>query len=186
VVRTDYDGPVTLLARDLPSGVTAAEVVIAPEEARGQLQFVATAGATPGATGVRIRAEGELVEPSERILQLTIRPTGTFLLSANPMSLVPGGSASTTIDVTRVGGFAGVVDLVAGAPPGLSATVDPSSLQGVAASALLSVSADRTLRAGAYFVTVRGSSPGLPDETIDVTVVVVGTAGRSLLGSRGR
>jgi hypothetical protein len=175
VIRNGFEGLLTLRTEGVPSGVTVPEVIIAENETEGTLVFTATAGATPGVSDISIRAEGDSVTASVRILHLLIRPTGSFSLSCDPISLVPGGTASTTFNVQRIAGFTGTVTLTVSAPPGLIAALQPGELSGNASSSLVTIAADRTLRPGAYFVRVTAASPGFADETFDITVTVAGS-----------
>jgi len=175
VVRNAFEGLVRLRTEGVPSGVTVPEVIVAGNEFEGTLVFTATAGTTPGASDVSIRAEGDSVPTSIRILHLQIRPTGSFSLSSDPISLVPGATASTTFSVNRIGGFTGTVTLALAAPPGLTAALQPAELVGNASTALVTVVADRSLRPGAYSLRVTASSPGFSDETFDITVTVAGS-----------
>lgn len=175
VVRNTFNGLVTLRTEGVPSGVTVADVVVTKDENEGSLVFTATAGVTPGTSDVTIRAEGDSVLPSVRILRLQVRPPGFFSLTADPVSLVPGATASTTVSVIRNGGFTGTVSLALSAPPGIIASLQPNELSGNASTTLLTIAADRSLRPGAYSIRVTGSSPGFSDEVFDITVTVSGS-----------
>lgn len=175
IVRNGYDKQITLRAEGVPSGVTAPEVFVTKEEAEADIVFTATNGATPGNTDVTILAEGDSAVTSFRILRLSIRPPGSFSLTAEPIALLPATSASATVNVNRVGGFNGVVTLSVSAPIGLTASVQPTELAGSASNSLLTIVADRALRPGAYTVRLTGSSPGFVDETIEITVTVAGS-----------
>jgi len=56
VERRGFEGPVTVLAGELPEGVLARPVTIPPGESRGLLVVSASAGATPGAFPLRLTA----------------------------------------------------------------------------------------------------------------------------------
>lgn len=175
VVRNDYTGVVTLRAENLPGGVTVPDITVASGESSVNLLFSATGSVSAGGTDVTIRADADSVAPSLRTLRLNLKPPGSFTLGAEPVPVTPANSASTVINVNRLGGFDGPVTLSVSAPTGLTASLNPSELSGVASTSLLTVLADRTARPGAYFVTVRASSPGFADEILEVTVTVNGS-----------
>jgi hypothetical protein len=176
VVRNAFDGLVTLRTEGVPSGVTVSDVLVTPDENEGIMVFTATIGASPGVSHITIRAVAEVdsISPSIRILRLTIRPPGSFSLTVDPISLVPGATASTTLSLHRTGGFTGTVTFTLAAPAGLVASMQPDELSGGASSSLITIAAAPSLRPGAYFLRVTASSPGFPDEAFDITVTVAG------------
>jgi hypothetical protein len=174
VVRNGFEGQLRLRAEGVPSGVLIPDVLITSEEVEGLLAVTATDGAIPGNSDIAIRAEGDSVETSIRTLHLTIRPPGSFALSADPIGIVPASSASTSASVVRLGGFTGTVTLSVSAPVGLVASVQPAQLSGNATTALLTVEADRSIRPGAYTLRLMGTSPGFVDQVIELIVTVSG------------
>ena len=175
VVRNAFNGIITLRAEGVPSGVNVPEVIVHENEEQATLVFTATSGAAPGTSEVSIRAEGDSVTTSIRILHLQIRPPGSFSISSEPVGILPGSNSSTTLTINRIGGFTGTVALQLSSVPGLVAAVQPAELSGGASTALITVAADRTIRPGAYFLRVTASSPGFADEHFDITVTVSGT-----------
>ena len=175
IVRNGYEGQLTLRAEGVPSGVSVPDVFVTKDETEASLLFTASSGVAPGISDVKVLAEGDSVETSFRILRLSIRPPGSFSVSAEPIALLPGSSGSATVFVSRNGGFNGTVTLSVSAPVGLTASVQPADLAGSASNTLLTVIAASTLRPGAYSVRIVASSPGFPDETFDVTVTVSGS-----------
>lgn len=93
--------------------------------------------------------------------------TGTpnFTLSASPATipLKPGESGQTTITVTPTNGFTGTVNLTVttiGAPEGVTATIDQSSITR-AGSATLNVTTTSSTPAGNLLIVVTGASQGI-------------------------
>ncbi len=84
-----------------------------------------------------------------------------FTVTASPTSVTAnaGVSATSTISVSPIGGFAGTVSLAPSVSPatGLSCTLAPTSVSGGSGSSTLSCSGS----AGSYTVTVTGTSGGL-------------------------
>ncbi len=98
--------------------------------------------------------------------------TPDFSLSASPSTLVVprGSSVTSTITITRTGGFAGSVAFSAtGLPAGVTATFSPTSTTG--GSTTLTLAASTTATAGPATVTVTGTGGGLTRTTpIGLTV----------------
>jgi endoglucanase len=98
--------------------------------------------------------------------------TPDFALSASPASLTVnrGASATSTIAITRSGGFNSSVTLTAsGLPTGVTASFSPSPATG--ASSVLTLTASSAATLGAAAVTVTGAGGGLTRTTpINLTV----------------
>ncbi len=92
-----------------------------------------------------------------------------FSISANPASVGPldvGAQGTSTITISQLSGFSGTVDLSTSASPGLTASVNPTSIGGGSGTSTLTVSASA---AGFYAVNVTGTSGILSHR---VTVIV--------------
>lgn len=102
-------------------------------------------------------------------------PTGSFTVSASPMSLIlflGGGTATATINVTRLGGYNRELALSAtGLPNGVTAIFSPPSLSGSTSSSTLTVAAAAEATTGPAGVTVfvKGDSLG---ETVAISLLV--------------
>jgi hypothetical protein len=116
--------------------------------------------------------------------------TGDFVISASPsaLSLVQGGSGTSTINTTVSGGFNSAVALTAsGLPAGATASFSPASIAapggGAATVTFLAGSAAAT---GTYSVTVTGTGGGKTHTTvISLTVSPNGGGTQQLLGNPG-
>jgi pectate lyase len=99
-------------------------------------------------------------------------PQPDFSLSASPSSITMNRntSATSTITVTRSGGFTGSVAFsVSGLPGGVSASFNPTSTTG--GSTVLTLTASSTATLGGATVTVGGSgTPGNRSTSIGLTV----------------
>ena len=160
----------------LPAGVTA---TAAPASATGDSSVVTlavAATATPGTYPLTVRgaATGLTDRTAPLSLIVTAAPVaGSYTLALSPASvtLPPGGSATSTINVARTNGFAGAVGLaVTGAPTGLTATLASAST--TAGSVGVTVAATAAVAPGAYTLTVRGTAAGIADQTATLTVTV--------------
>jgi hypothetical protein len=110
----------------------------------------------------------------------TFVTTGDFAISASPTSLtIPrGGSASSTISLSSLAGFAGTISLSTTVSPSVGhgpvATLSPTSItlsSGGTGSSSLTVSTARHTPTGTYTVTVTGTS-GNVSHSVTVTVTV--------------
>ncbi len=96
-----------------------------------------------------------------------------FTISASPISasIIVGGAATSTITITAVNGFAGVVSLTSTVSPstGLGCTLSPTSVTGSGSSTLSCTSSE----SGTLTVTVTGTSGTLSHSaTFTVSVAV--------------
>ncbi len=94
--------------------------------------------------------------------------SGSIQLTLNPaqVSVAQGGTSETTVSLTRVGDFAGVVTLsVTGLPAGVAAVITPAQLSGTAVSATIAVSAATFVAPGTSSATVVATAEGVDDAT---------------------
>jgi endoglucanase len=121
-----------------------------------------------------VNANGESANSS----QVSATPVAAnFTLSANPTSssINRGSSGTSTITITRTGGFnASVAFTASGMPPGVTASFNPPSTTGASSTITLSASSTATL--GPASITVTGSGGGLT-RTILINLAVNEPAG---------
>ena len=173
--RGGFGGAVAMSVAGLPSGVTAAPLAIVGSE--GTLTLTASSSATPGSFSLTLTGSGAGVASRTAKLDLAVASagaTGGFTVSASPVTVAPGATATSDVQLTRTPGFtSGIVVTTSGAPSGLTITAPTGPVTG--ATAALSVQAASTLAPGSYDVTVRGSASGLQDQTSTLTVTVSAT-----------
>ncbi|MBI5280259.1 MAG: S8 family serine peptidase [Candidatus Solibacter usitatus] len=164
-----FAGLVTLSAAGLPAGAAAS--FSANPAAASSLMTITAGAATPAGTyTVTVTGVGGTLTHTATFT-LTVQVAPNFTLSASPVSgsVVQGGSASSTVTVTRVGGFAGLVTLSAtGLPAGAAASF---SVNPAAASSLMTITTSASTPVGTYAVSVRGAS-GTLVRTAAYTLVV--------------
>jgi hypothetical protein len=107
-------------------------------------------------------------------------PTPTIAVApAAALTVEPGGSATTTVGVTRSGGFGGAVDLaLADLAAGITATLAPGTLASDAAQSVVTTTVSAGVAPGSYALAVTGSGAGVRAvrATIPVTVARAQTA----------
>jgi hypothetical protein len=95
--------------------------------------------------------------------------------SAAALTVEPGGSATTTVRVTRAGGFGGTVDLaLADLPAGITATLAPGTLASDVTQSVITTTVDAGVAPGSYALAVTGSGAGVRAARITIPVTVAG------------
>jgi len=171
-----FTGTVAFTASGLPSGVTAS---FSPTSSTSSsvLTLAASSTATTGSSTVTITGTSGSTT-AKTTITLTVNPkvsTGFSLSSsASSLTVKQGASGTDTIAVTDIGGFTGAVTFAAtGLPSGVTATFSPASST---SSSVLTLAASSTATAGAYTVTVTGTSGST---TASTTFTLSVTSGNS-------
>ncbi len=182
-----FSGSVNLSASGLPGGVTAS---FNPASTAGTsvLTLTASATATTGTATVTVTGtSGSLSHTTTVSLTVNATTPPDYSLSASPssVSVTQGASASSTINLARVGGFSGSVSLAAsGLPSGVTATFSPASTTG--GTSTLTLTASSTATTGTATVTVTGTSGTLSHTAmISLTVSASGGTPQQLFGNPG-
>jgi hypothetical protein len=105
----------------------------------------------------------------------SIAPAIALAASPSAVTVSPGGSATTTLTVTRVNGFADPVAITASAPTGISVSANPASVTGTTST--LTMSAGASVAAGSYPVTITATANGVTTQSVSIPVQVVLGAG---------
>lgn len=172
-----FAGVVTLVAEGLPANVAATfnPANFGAGVTSSTLTFSVGSAAVAGVTSVTVRATGSGVTDKTVVVQLTITSSATsdFTLTATPaaLSVVPGASGQTTINLARTGGFAGNVTFTTSTlPAGVTATFTPNPA--TANSSILAFTTTAATVAGTYTITVTGSATGQTARTVNVVLTV--------------
>ena len=177
ITRTGgFAASVAFSASGLPTGVTAAFNPAATSGNTTVVTFTAALNATVGGpTTITITGVGGGLTRTTTI-NLTVAAAPDFTLAAAPasVSVEVGGSASSTVQITRLNGFVASVAFSAGGlPAGVTAAFNPASTAGN--STVVTFTASNTALPATASVTVTGTGGGLTrTTTIQVTVVPVG------------
>ncbi len=171
-----FSGSVTLSVSGLPSGVTAA-FSPNPTTSTSTLTFTASATAATGTFPMTLSG----VSGSMTVIMpacVVVEPNGVnFILSPDfsIVTVVQGGIGANHVWVGPGAGFSGNVTLSAsGLPNGVTATFfpNPVTLDGVARSSLLTLTASATAPTGTFTVTVGGVSGSVTNITPITTLIV--------------
>lgn len=176
VTRSGFEGPITVSVENLPTGVTASALTIAAAATSGTVTLTAALTATVGSASLIVRGTGTNVESrtAQLTLDVTAPPSFTMTLSPNAVAIQQGQTGTSTLNITRAGGFAGVVNLVAmAAPAGL--TIDPTSVSG--ASAVLTITVASSVPTGVHTITIQGSGTNVLNQSATLTVTVTAPPG---------
>ncbi len=177
-----YTGAVTFTVDGAPAGVSGA--VGTPSTSGTSTTATVTISVanttTPGTYNLTVRAAGSGVSTATASFALTVQAAvaGSYTLAAAPaqVTVAQGAAGTTSVSITRTGGFSGSVALaVTGAPSGLTTAFAPASTTG--ASSTLTLTAAAGLAVGTHTLTIRGTAAGLPERTTTVQVSI--TAGGS-------
>jgi FG-GAP repeat/Abnormal spindle-like microcephaly-assoc'd, ASPM-SPD-2-Hydin len=168
-----FSGNVSFMASGLPSGVTAS---FSPNPATdtSTLTLAASPTATTGFATVTVTGtSGNLTQTTT--VSLFVMSPPNFALSAAPSSLtvMEGGSATSTITITPSNGFSGSVSLSAsGLPSGVTASFNPNP---AISTSTLRLRASGTATLGTATVPLTGMSGGLT-QSIPLTSTVTPSA----------
>ncbi len=173
-----FTGTVDLTVTGAPTGVTGS--VSNPQTSGGTTTATVTiavaAVTAPGTYQLTVVGTGTGVSTVTATFSLTVTVAGGFSLAAAAVSVVQGGNGNSAVTITRTGGFAGSVALTADVvPAGLSAQITPPSTTGT--TSVLTITATAGIAPGNYTVGIKGTAPGLPDQTASVAVTVTAPVG---------
>jgi hypothetical protein len=175
-----FTGAVAFSASGLPTGASASFNPASVNGSGTSTVSVTTSSSTPAGmyTLTLTGTSGSLTHSATVTLVVNAAPVPNFTFSASPSSqtVTVGGGTSYTATVSPVNGFTGAVAFSAsGLPTGVSATFNPTSVNGSGTSTVSVTTSGSTL-AGTYALTLTGSS-GSVTHSASVTLVVNPVAG---------
>lgn len=173
ITRSNFAGGVSIVAQNLPAGVTASTVPASTAGTTASVTFTATAGATPGTTVVTLRGSGTGLTDATTTLSLTVVTAASGVtLTATPSTLTVarGASGVSSIAITRTN-FATALTLSAeNLPAGVTAGFVPNATVGTASSLTLTASASATQ--GVVTIIIRGTGAGIADATTTLQLTI--------------
>lgn len=100
-------------------------------------------------------------------------PPYSITLTPSSLGVIRGRTSRINIDVDRTG-FSGTITLrIEELPSGVTATVEPATLNGGVTQSVLTLTASTTATIGSYVATLRGESPGTTTFVQGVAITVV-------------
>lgn len=181
-----FTGDIALTATGVPTGATAtfAPATLGAGVTASTLS-IAGGTAAAGTYPIVVRANGTGVTEQTATVTVTVTAaqTPTVSLASNPaaLSVQAGASGTSTLTITRGGGFTGDVALTLDTPPaGITGTFAPTTLSGTTLTSTLTLSAAANLAPGIYTVTARAAGTGVTAATTALTVTVTAAPGISI------
>jgi uncharacterized membrane protein len=145
------------------------------------------AAAVAQLNALTIRASSNGFTDRDAVFNLTVTVAGNYTLALNPtqLTIVQGQNSNTTVNINRVGGFAGDVALAASnVPNGVNVSFNPALQSRLASeasvsgnSSVMTVSVGAAVTPGAYNITVTGTANGLANQTASLALTVNQSAG---------
>ncbi|MBK9977082.1 MAG: putative Ig domain-containing protein [Gemmatimonadetes bacterium] len=173
VSRTNFTGAVAVAVTGAPTGVTTTvtqatdvftvAVAVSLNTPEGSYPLTVTASGTGVANATATYTL--VVVPRPASIQLEVNGSATRTVSA-------GGLAVSTTIIVRRTEFLGEVTLAVDGtlPTGVSANISPSPTTGN--SIVVSLSATAQATPGTYPITLKGTGPGIPAASVQLTLVV--------------
>ena len=179
-IATGYNGAVALTASGMPAGVTLGftpAAISAPGSGCSAITIAASSSAAPGVYPITLTGTSGILTGTA-VVSVAVTSPSSFTLTESPASvtLAPGMSGTSVINLTPGAGFASTVTFSAsGMPPGITAQFSAASLARGGGNTIMTVKVSPTVAAGTYHLTVTGAGGGVsPSPTAVVTVVVSG------------
>lgn len=175
-----FTGPVSFAAVGMPSGLTA--LFEADTVAGDTARVTLTADTTVAGDSVYVltfTGSAEGVADFADTLYASVEDAGSstgfsFAAEADSVFLLPGGADTVSVILEREDDFTGAVAMViAGAPDGLTVTLDADTVAGDTATIVFA--ADSTLADSVYVLTVTGSAEGQEDFADTISIAVSAT-----------
>ncbi len=159
-----FSGTVSLSATGLPTGATANFSPASIHGSGPSTLTISTAKSSPaGSFTLTVAGTSNSLSHNATVMLRVNSSNPDFSLSATPASqaVTAGGSASYTVSATLLNGFNGTISLSAsGLPSGVTASFNPSSING-AGTSTLTLSTTNSTPAGSFTLAVTGASGNL-------------------------
>jgi uncharacterized membrane protein len=167
-----FNGQVTLNVSGMPSGATSG-FSTNPATSSSTLSVTAGSVSPVGSYTLTITGTSGTLTHTATVTLVVASPDFSLTASPSTRTASQGGSATYTITINPVLGFAGQVTLSAtGLPTGASATFTPNP---ATASSSLVISAGSSTPTGTYTITILGVSGALSHgTTVSLTVIPAG------------
>ena len=169
-------GDLQMTATGMPTGLT---VGFAPTTVTGSASTltVTVGAAVPAAVyPIVVTATGAGAVVGTATLTVTVTIPSGFTLSATGVSIAQGALGTSTVTVTRIGGFANNVDLIASnVPANVAVAFAPASVAGTTSTLTFTVGAAAV--PGAYTVMINGTGTGAANQSTTVALTITTASG---------
>lgn len=192
VTRTGgFTGAVALTASGAPSGMTATfnPASVASGATTSTLTIATTASVTPGTYNLTVTGSGPGVSNQTTGITVTVSaaPGISIATSAASVSGAAGGTATTGVTLTRVGGYTGDVTLaVTGLPSGATAVFAPATLTGATLASTLTLTLGSSVAPATYPLVINAAGPvtgGTTNATVNLSLTVTAAQSYTLSAS---
>ena len=176
-----FTGAVALTATGLPAGVTAtfAPASLADTASRTIVTIRADSTAVAGSYNVMLTGTGTGGVTRSITLPVTVTAPAGVTLAASNVTLMQGATGTSTIRITRTGGFTGATNFtVNGLPAGVTSTFSQSNAGDTTSTLTLNVPS--TVAAGTYTGTITGTGTGISNSTATFTLTVNNQVGGNI------
>ncbi|MEO8030571.1 MAG: hypothetical protein ABI765_06970, partial [Gemmatimonadota bacterium] len=180
IARTNFAGSVALSLSGAPAGVTGAYAPAATTGTTSTLTLTVGAAAAAGVYPLSVNGTGTPGARSTPVVLKVIPAAADYALSLSSaaVSVIQGGTGTSTVTITRTN-FTGAVTLsLGGAPTGVTGAYAPAAPTGTTSTLTITVAG--TVAAGTYNLTVNGASTAGAHSTPLVLTVTAAAANYSL------
>ena len=188
-VTGGFSSAVVLSASGMPTGVTASfspASIAAPGSGTSTLTLTAGSSAAAGTYSVTVTGSGNGVTETT-VVSFTVSSSSaaSFTLTASPasVSVVQGGSGTSTITSAIVDGYDGTVTFSdSGLPSGVTAAFAPATIAAPGSGATtLTLTASSSAAAGSYAVNIIGTGVGGVIQSISLPLTVTTASSSNLV-----
>jgi uncharacterized membrane protein len=161
-----FDGATQISLVNPPSGVSAADVTIVAGSTSATLTLTVAPTVSPGTKTLTLQGvSGSLTRTATLDLTVTAAPTPDFALSVNvPSTVQQGNSLAVSVNVLRLRGFNGAVEVSLNNPPN-RVRATPVTIPAGSSSATLTIDIGPSVSPGATALVLQGSSGSLNHTT---------------------
>ena len=173
-----FTGAVALTATGLPAGLTAtfAPTSLTDTTSRTIVTLRADSTVAAGRYNIMLTGTGTGGITRSITLPVTVSAPAGITLTASNVTLQQGATGTSTVRITRTGGFAGATTFsVNGLPAGVTASFSAASATD--STSTLTLMVPLTVAAGTYTGMITGMGPGVPNSTATFTLTVNNVVG---------
>ena len=169
-------GDLQMTATGMPIGMTVGFVPPTVTGTASTLTVTVSGAVVAGTYPITVTATGAGAVVGSATLSVTVTTPSGFTLSATGVTIAQGALGTSAVTITRIGGYAGVVDLIASnVPANVAVAFAPASVSGTSSTITFTVGAAAV--AGGYTVTVSGTGVGAANQSTTVALTITAAGG---------